>query len=119
MSADHHLANLYLALFLKVGCVFVKKRFWMQLVVLLKTAAFCFMNFTWVATTWATLKIVCAALTWTLDRAKRDATRLGDVLLGPTFTTQCVHLVSNCRWSHDKTKLKLETITCAFHKPYF
>ena len=56
MSADRHLADLYLALFLKVGCVFVKKRFWMQLVVLLKTAAFCFMNFTWVATTWATLK---------------------------------------------------------------
>ena len=51
MSADRHLADLYLALFLKVGCVFVKKRFWMQLVVLLKTAAFYFMNFTWVATT--------------------------------------------------------------------
>ena len=84
MSADSHLADLYLALFLKVGCIFVKKRFWMQLVVLLKTAAFCFMNFTWVATTWATLKIVCASLTWTLDRAKRDAT-LGRCAIRPNL----------------------------------
>ena len=61
VSADRHLADLYLALFLKVGCVFVKKRFWMQLVILLKTAAFCSMNFTWVDTTRATLQIVCAS----------------------------------------------------------
>ena len=80
MSADRHLADLYLALFLKASCVFVQERVvWMQLLVLLKTAAFCFMNFTWVTTTRATLQIVCASLNDTLDRAKRDATRLGDV----------------------------------------
>ena len=79
MSADRHLADLYLALFLKAGCVFVQERVWMQLLVLLKTAAFCFMNFARVTTTRATLQIVCASLNETLDRAKRDATRLGDV----------------------------------------
>ena len=79
MSADRHLADLYLALFLKAGCVFVQQRVWMQLLVLLKTAAFCFMNFTWVITTRATLQIVCASLNETLDLVKRDATRLGDV----------------------------------------
>jgi hypothetical protein len=79
VSADRHLADSYLALFLKVGGIFVQKRVWIQLVLLNKTAAFCFTTFTRVATTRATLKIMYATLNETLDRAKGNAARFGDV----------------------------------------
>ena len=110
MSTDRHLADSHLTVLLEVRHIFVQKRVWVQLLVLLKAADLCFMNFTRVATTRATLKILQASLKKALDCANGDPARFRDARLAPTLTPKSVNSVSNSKWSHDTTKLKLETI---------
>ena len=79
MSADRHLADLYLA-FVPQGGLRIRARTRLDATVgTAQDSCFLLHEFYMGYPTRATLQIVRASLNETLDRAKRDATRLGDV----------------------------------------